>query len=370
MPKRLLIFLCVLASAKASAQTGSQGVFRILDIPMHSKSLAWCGYLISQPSSDILQTTNNPALLSDEHRFKAGLSAGTILPGVFSANAAFGIGNVTLSGRKISLHGFAQHIDYGSMDGYDAGGNPTLKLVANETNIGMGGSMVLSPQLRFGAQLGMVYSILGPYISSGVYLNLGLNHIKKDSTLSAGLLIKNLGAQVMSYQDAGREPLPFNIQAAVAIMPKHMPLKFHLVAHSLQRWDLTYNQYLNSNGQIDINGQTVVPQEAKFAEKLGRHLAVGTELALGKNFGIYFGYSQQRRKEMITDVRRGTAGFGWGLKFKMAKLDITYSSASYFSSQNSNMFSIVIDPNRFTKKKSVVAQESHKHKQCQGIPEL
>ncbi len=369
MPKRLLIFLCVLASAKASAQTGSQGVFRILDIPMHSKSLAWCGYLISQPSSDILQTTNNPALLSDEHRFKAGLSAGTILPGVFSANAAFGIGNVTLSGRKISLHGFAQHIDYGSMDGYDAGGNPTLKLVANETNIGMGGSMALSPQLRFGAQLGMVYSILGPFISSGVYVNLGLNHIKKDSTLSAGLLIKNLGAQVMSYQDAGREPLPFNIQAAVAIMPKHMPFKFHLVAHSLQKWDLTYNQYLNSNGQIDINGQTVVPQEAKFAEKLGRHLAVGTELALGKNFGIYFGYSQQRRKEMITDVRRGTAGFGWGLKFKMAKLDITYSSASYFSSQNSNMFSIIIDPNRFSKKRTVAFVQLN-HTPCLGIPEL
>ncbi|GDX49504.1 hypothetical protein LBMAG26_03630 [Bacteroidota bacterium] len=369
MPKRLLIFLCVLASAKASAQTGSQGVFRILDIPMHSKSLAWCGYLISQPSSDILQTTNNPALLSDEHRFKAGLSAGTILPGVFTANAAFGIGNVTLSGRKISLHGFAQRIDYGSMDGYDAGGNPTLKLVANETNIGMGGSMALSPQLRFGAQLGMVYSILGPFISSGVYVNLGLNHIKKDSTLSAGLLIKNLGAQVMSYQDAGREPLPFNVQAAVAIMPKHMPFKFHLVAHSLQKWDLTYNQYLNSNGQIDINGQMLVPQEAKFAEKLGRHLAVGTELALGKNFGIYVGYSQQRRKEMITDVRRGTAGFGWGLKFKMAKLDITYSSASYFSGQNSNMFSIIIDPNRFSKKRTVAFVQLN-HTPCGGIPEL
>ena len=369
MPKRLLILLCVLASAKASAQAGSQGVFRILDVPMHSKSLAWCGYLISQPSSDILQTTNNPALLSDEHRLEAGLSAGTILPGVFSANAAFGIGNISVSGKKISLQGFAQHIDYGSMDGYDAGGNPTLKLVANETNIGMGGSMALSPQLRFGAQLGMVYSILGPYISNGVYVNLGLNHIKKDSTLSAGLLIKNLGAQVMSYQDAGREPLPFNIQAAVAIMPKHMPFKFHLVAHSLQKWDLTYDQYLNSNGQIDINGQTVVPTEAKFADKLGRHLAVGTELVLGKNFGIYVGYSQQRRKEMITDVRRGTAGFGWGLKFKMAKLDITYSSASYFSSQNSNMFSIIIDPNRFSKKKSVAFVQLN-HTPCRGIPEL
>lgn len=369
MPKRLLFLLCVLASAKASAQTGSQGVFRILDIPMHSKSLAWCGYLISQPTSDILQTTNNPALLSDEHRFKAGLSAGTILPGVFSANAAFGIGNISVAGKKFSLQGFAQHIDYGSMDGYDAGGNPTVKLVANETNIGMGGSMALSPQLRFGGQLGMVYSILGPYISNGVYVNLGFNHIKKDSTLSAGLLIKNIGAQVMSYQGAGREPLPFNIQAAVAIMPKHMPFKFHLVAHSLQKWDLTYNQYLNSNGQIDINGQTVVPTEAKFAEKLGRHLAVGTEMALGKNFGIYIGYSQQRRKEMIADVRRGTAGFGWGLKFKMAKLDITYSSASYFSSQNSNMFSIIIDPNRFSKKRSV-AFVSLNHSPCRGIPEL
>ena len=369
MPKRLWILLCVMASAKASAQTGSQGVFRILDVPLHSKSLAWCGYLITQPTSDILQTTNNPALLSDQHRFKAGLSAGTILPGVFSANAAFGLGELKWRNKRISMQGFAQHIDYGSMDGYDAGGNPTTQLVANETNIALGGSILLMPQWRMGAQLGMVYSILGPYVSNGVYLNWGLNHIKKDSTLSAGLLVKNIGAQVMSYRDAGREPLPFNIQAAVAIMPKHMPLKFHLVAHSLQKWDLTYNQYINSNGQIDINGQTVVPKEAGFGEKLGRHLALGTELALGKNFGVYLGYSQQRRKEMITDVRRGTAGFGWGLKFQMAKLDITYSSASYFSSQNSNMFSIIIDPNRFTKKRSV-AFAPLSHQTCRGIPEL
>jgi hypothetical protein len=37
----------------------------------------------------------------------------------------------------------------------------------------------------------------------------------------------------------------------------------------------------------------------------------------------------------------------------MAKVDITYSSASYFPGQNSNQFSLVVDPSRFAKKRAL-----------------
>jgi hypothetical protein len=107
-----------------------------------------------------------------------------------------------------------------------------------------------------------------------------------------------------------------------------------------------------------------VPQEAGFGAKLMRHMAVGTELALGQNLSVLIGYSHQRRMEMTTSERRGTSGFGWGMKFRMAKIDITYGSASYFPGQNSNQFSLVLDPARFSKKRIIA------HTACRGIPEL
>lgn len=371
MQKRSLLFGLFMQCLAMFAQTGGSGVFRILDIPMHSRALAWSGYLITQPFGDVLQSVNNPALLNETHPGKFALSAGSILPSVMSANA---VGSwksrkpiERLFGMKVNQQlmwsGFAQHIDYGSMDAYDAGGNAQGSVSANETQLGISSSLLLQPRFRLGAQLGMVYSVMGPFVANGVFVNLGCNYVRKDSVLSWGLVFKNMGAQLISYRDAGREPLPFNIQTAVFLSPKHMPLKFHITAHSLQRWDLTYDQHIDNGGQIDLNGKPLQISEAGFAAKLTRHLALGTELSLGQNLGMLIGYNHQRRMEMSTAERRGTSGFGWGMKFKMAKVDITYSSASYFPGQNSNLFSMVVDPARFAKKRMARLV-------CNGLPNL
>lgn len=346
MLKRAWLLTLCWGTISLMAQSGGTGVFRILDVPMHSRALAWSGYLVTQPYGDVMQSVNNPALLNESHVNKFGLSAGSILPTVMSANA---VG--AWKGKHLLWSAYAQHIDYGTMDAFDAGGNAQGTVSANESQLGVGASYLLKPRFRVGAQLGMVYSVLQPYVSNGAFVNLGCNYIEKDSVLSWGVLVKNIGTQIVSYRDAGREPLPFNVQAAISLSPKHMPLRFHIVAHSLQRWDLTYDQYVENGGQIDLNGKPIVPQEAGFASKLMRHMALGTELALGQNLSVLVGYSHQRRMEMSTTERRGTAGFGWGLKFRMAKLDITYGSASYFPGQNSNQFSLSIDPTRFAKKK-------------------
>lgn len=354
MQKRTWLFGWAMTAFSLFAQTGGTGVFRMLDVPLHSRALAWSGYLVTQPHGDVLQSVSNPGLLNPVHAKKFALSAGSVLPTVKSANA---VG--AWQGRRAMWMAYAQHLDYGSMEAFDAGGNPQGTVSANETQVGVGASVLVAPRFRVGAQLGMVYSVLGPYVSNGVFANLGCNYIMRDSVLSWGMLLKNMGAQIVSYRDAGRESMPFNIQTAISISPKHMPLRFHLTAHSLQRWDLTYDQYLDNGGQIDLNGKPVVPTEAGFGAKLTRHLAVGTELALGQNLSLLVGYSHQRRMEMSTSERRGTSGFGWGMKFRMAKIDITYGSASYFPGQNSNQFSLVIDPARFAKKRQLISN-THK----------
>ena len=340
------------------AQVGANGAFSILKTPMHSRALAWGGYMSSQSSPDILQATSNPALLRANHHWNSAFSTGSILPQVKSANMAiaYHLGNNEsgISAKNKPVIGLvAQYLNYGDMDAYDEGGNPTGVVSANESNIAIICAQPLRQNLFFGVQLGMAYSVLGPYVSNGVYMNYGLTWVNKDSSVTTSLVAKNLGFQVVGYRGAGSEKLGGNLEYSVCLKPKHMPFRFHFTAHDLQRWDLTYNQYQNATGKIDLNGNDVVPTEAKFGDKLARHLAVGTEMALSQNFSILFGYNHQRRKEMFNDVARGTAGFGWGVKFKVLRCDVTYSSASYFPTVNSNTFSIILNTQRFVKRRNI-----------------
>lgn len=106
MQKRTWMICLALGMQSLMAQSGGSGVFRILDVPMHSLAMAWSGYLVTQPFGDVLQSVNNPALLNETHQKKFALSAGSILPTVMSANA---VG--AWKGKHLMWSGFAQYID-------------------------------------------------------------------------------------------------------------------------------------------------------------------------------------------------------------------------------------------------------------------
>ena len=228
-------------------------------------------------------------------------------------------------------------LDFGRMDAYDAGGNPEGKVQANETAITVGLGKEVKPRISVGANLKFIYSILGQYISTGAAVDLGATWTSKDSLLTVGAAMRNMGFQLLTYTDGNREPLPFTLEAGINFKPRHMPFRFNIVAHSLQRFDITYNQYLRSN-TIDLSGQQVNAPEATFGEKVMRHFTFGTELVLGKNFGIMGGYSHQRRREMAPDARPGVAGFSWGMHFRISKVQIAYSSQAWFPGFNANLF--------------------------------
>ena len=343
-------------SGAMHAQIGGNGVFSILRTPMHARSLAWGGYMSSQHSPDPMQASSNPALLRSGHHLNSSFSAGSLLPSIRTANAmvawhtGHAIANDSVRESKPTVALSAQYIDYGSMLSYDEGGNSLPGISANETNISLIAAKPLNKNWYVGAQAGMVYSILGPYVANGIHVTVGTTYVNNDSTITTSLLARNLGAQIITYRNAPRESLGPNIEYSVCFTPKHMPFRFHITAHNLQRWDLTYNQFTGSTGQVDLSGNPVVVEEAGFGEKLARHIAVGMEMAMGKNLSFLFGYNDQRRKEMNNNYFRGTAGFGWGLKFKFLRCDVTYSSASYFPGYNSNVFTFILNTNRFVRK--------------------
>jgi hypothetical protein len=355
MRRWVVIGLVLHFSAIAQAQSGGTGVFSILNQSADSRTMAWGSYMLAHPDSDPLLSNCNPALLRDKDLGVAGLSYGHLYPTVLEgsaisqAAAAYAWKLDKLPDWNLGVQ--MRYIDYGIMDAYDAGGNPTGTVSANESAFGFLASRALRPESswRFGIQSGVVYSVLGPYVSNGWYNHLGLYYNRPDSVLQLGFTVRNLGTTLVSYRDVGKEPLPTQVHAAVTFKPIHMPFRFQFVLHDLQRWDLTYDQYLDGGGKIDLNGNPIIAQPASTIEKAMRHLSFGTELVTGENGAVLLGYDHQRRMEMTSDIRRGTSGFSWGLRFKVSKFHLTYSSAAYFPSKNSNLLSLTINPALFSK---------------------
>ncbi|MGB1093806.1 MAG: type IX secretion system protein PorQ [Bacteroidia bacterium] len=333
-------FICALVCwvSNATAQSGGTGVMSVFDLPLHARSMAWGGYLLASPLSDVQFAINNPGLLNKELSGQYGATFGSIAPGVRQGGAAYAH---TIGNHNLSLH--AQYLDYGTMEGYDAGGNFQGDIMANEMKFTLGYAREVIPRLDVGSQLGFGYSVLGPYVSTAAFVNLGAHYSRSDTGIYWGLVVKNLGMQLISYRGADREPLPFNIQLGATYKPLHMPFRFHATLHTLQKWDITYNQYLGT-GQLDLNGNPIQNEVASFGEKAMRHLSLGGELVLGKHLGVLIGYNHQRRMEMSPSIRGGLAGFGWGIRIKVWKYHLTYASASLFPGQNTNTLSLSLIP--------------------------
>lgn len=312
----------------------------IMNLPLHARSMAWGGHLLASPLSDVQFALDNPALLNKSLHQQFGASYGTVVPGVQIGGA--GYAHTINEKHNVSFH--AQYLDYGKMPSFDPGGNSLGEITANEMKFTLGYSREFKSRLVLGAQTGFTYAVLGPFVSTAAMVNVGAHYSRSDSGVYVGLAVKNMGLQLISYRGADREPLPFNIAVGASYKPLHMPFRFHVSLHSLQRFmDMTYNQYLASS-ILDIGGQSVAVPGAGIADRISRHLALGGELVMGKHLGLLVGYNHQRRQEMAPVVRSGLAGFGWGVRLKLWKYHLTYGSASLFPGQNTNTLSLSIIP--------------------------
>jgi hypothetical protein len=96
-----------------------------------------------------------------------------------------------------------------------------------------------------------------------------------------------------------------------------------------------------------------VDEKSAFQEKsdlVMRHIIVGGELLVSKNFYIGMGYNYQRRMELKVDSRPFTVGISWGFGFRISKFHFAYARANYHLAGPSNHFSISTDLGSFVKK--------------------
>ncbi|MBK8700977.1 MAG: type IX secretion system protein PorQ [Saprospiraceae bacterium] len=329
-------------------QTGRQYTYEFLSLPPSARITALGGVAPVLKDDDINLAGYNPSNLNEAHNGSLAFNHNFQFAGISNGHVAAGK-HLKSSGLTCQL-GFS-YISYGEFkrtDEYDVSdGNFT----ASEKAIHLGVSRKLNERIDVGVNLKSVFSSLETFTSFGMAADVALTYSNPDKKFSVSMLGRNLGGEISTYHGAAL-PAPLDIQIAFTKRLTHLPMRFSIIAHQLQQWDVRYDDP-SAVESTDIFGE--VNQKSAFSEQadnLFRHFIFNAELSLGKKegFKLRAAYNHQRRKELSLSSFRSMAGFslGFGLRIKQFSLD--YGLGYYHLSGAANHLSISTNISRFKNK--------------------
>ena len=314
------------AHATAFAQLGGTSGYSFLAIPPSARAAALGGLLPQNGKEDAASFLYNPASQAN-----AGEAAVSYNPfaGRFRYTTAAVSADVLDGTAGVAL----QYLDYGTMNGYTPGGDPTGTFTANAYAVSLNYSRALGP-FRYGANLKLAGSSIESYSSYGMGLDMGLSYRHPKEDFVAGIVLQNIGTTFKPFQGTTTRNWPFQIQAGVSYKFPHMPVRFYASGQQLQSWDIVYLDPSYSV-KIDASGNEV-PETKPWTEKLFRHTAIGAELLLGKSLCVRGGYNHLARKEMRIVDQSSSAGYslGFGLNIKQLRFDYTHMFISQAGGAN------------------------------------
>lgn len=332
--KRLFIFLLLFVIANISfAQIGGENTFAVLDFNPSVRTTAMGGELISIIDNDVDITATNPALLNSKMHKQISFS----FIDYFNDINAVAV-NYAAELEKLGMLFFGvKALNYGQFVLTDETGVELGKFSANEQVLTVGISKQLNEEFIIGVNLNFINSKLEQYSSFGLSSNIGLSYYNDERKICISVLAKDFGRQLSSYTDE-KENLPFQLQMGVSKQLAHLPFRFSIVAHHLNKFDIT-NNYLEPTVTDPISGEEIANEDS-FGKKILRHFVLGGELNPGrKNLFIRGGFNFQRRQDMQLSTSPLLVGFSWGLGFKISKFQLNYSRATYHLAGASNNFS-------------------------------
>lgn len=342
----LILFLSTLG---LNAQVGGDNVFEFLNSPPTARVAGLAGNLITVKDSDIGLGYQNPASLNPEMHLGLAFNYNFHLSGINEGFAAFGY---HLEKYQTTLQIGAKFINYGEFIMTDEFGNSFNEFDVSESVFFVGASRQLYEKLSVGANIKVISSSFEIYNSFGLAADLSAMYQDTASNFTITLLAKNIGSQLTAFQDT-KEAIPFEMQIGLSKRLKHLPFRWSIIYHNLNRFNILFddpNRVENTLLIGDVNTEDG-PTEV-FFNNLGRHLIINGEFLFGKKegFNLRFGYDHKLSRELTVEGLRSLAGFsfGFGLQIKMFKLD--YGHTFFHLAGGTNHISITTNLKRFTKK--------------------
>ncbi len=338
MIRNILLTLLLVIPLTVSAQLGGTSTYSFLKLTNSARVAALGGKAVSIWDDDLNLPFHNPALLNQ------GMAKHLVLNYVnYFTDVNYGYVSYAEHLNKVgTLAAGIHYINYGDFIAADRYGNKNGEFTASEIAVNLIWARPIDSLFRFGINLKPVYSVMETYTSLGLVADIGLVYVSGDSLFSAGLSVKNIGTQITAYHSKQKEPLPFEIEFGVSQKLEHAPFRFLLVAHNLQRYDLSYESDVYT---IDpFTGEPIQENRlGKFADKMMRHVILGVEFMPLDAFHLRFGYNYLRREELKIDTRVAMVGFSWGFGLKISAMRLDFGRASYHLAGATNQFSLSTD---------------------------
>lgn len=319
--KLLLPLFCSLTFYAFSQSTGGRYTYSFLTLPNAARVTGLAGTLISVQDDDVNLAFANPASLNEASSGNISISHQFHFADIQQTYFAYGH---ALKKWGIHSHAALHHINYGEFNYGDEIGRLDGSFSASETALILGASHSIQNKLHLGANIKNIFSSLESYNSYGLALDLGAIYYIDSAYTSLGLVVKNIGGEVVSYHSDHRSA-PFDIQIGFTKRLKHLPFRFGVVFNQLHQWDVRYDDP-NLNQDSNVFGEN--PTQSNFqknTDNFFRHLTFNGEFLLGRNQNLRLrgGYNHIRRKELSVQSLRSMAGFslGLGLKISYFKLD-------------------------------------------------
>jgi hypothetical protein len=121
---------------------------------------------------------------------------------------------------------------------------------------------------------------------------------------------------------------------------KYAPIRFSALLSNLQQWKLTYIDPTIQE-QIDpTTGDPIPVEEPGFLNNTLRHVTIGAEFLLGKNFYFGGGFNYKMRQELRYLDKPGIVGFSFGTGMRIKKFQIGYALNKYHLAGAANTITI------------------------------
>lgn len=349
---RILLFSVILTIIPFAliAQTGGNNTYQFLTLTNSARIAALGNNAIVVEDNDLTLVTSNPSLISENSDNAIALSFTD-----FVTDINYGFATYSHTFKKVgSFAGTLNFINYGRFTYADETGQTYGNFNAGEYALTIGWGRMLAPHFRIGSNLKLIYSDIQDYNSTGIAVDVAGSYLNAEKKIAVSMLLRNIGRQLDAYIPGNIEPIPFSAEINFSKQFEHLPLRIHLQAIHLEKWDLTYQDPANPDPIIDpITGDSLPKRNLeKFADKLIRHFVVGAEFMPTKNFYIRLGYNYQRRKELQIDAKKAFTGFSYGIGFRISKFDFSYARVHYALGATPNYITISTNISEFLSKKN------------------
>lgn len=344
--KRIFALIAVFSCLHLHSQIGGTKTYRFLDIPVTARAAALGGNNMSVWGDDINLLYSNPSLLNPGMTRQVAFDFSNYVSDINMYYLAYAHSLKQYGTAAISF----QTLNYGKFTGYDELGQKTTSFKANDNCINLTYAKPLADSMfNVGVALKTIISQYDAYSSLGNAIDFGITyHNKKDFTIS--LLAKNVGVIWKTYTDS-KEQLPQTVQVGLSKKVAKAPFRLILVYDQLLKWNLNYVSPIDTAGKnsslslgetiTDSTGfQRFKNRAGKFSDNFMRHLIVGTEIIITKNFNLRIAYNYRRQKEMTLPDRRGANGLSLGFGFRVKRFGLSYSFSKMAFPGNSHIFGI------------------------------